>query len=64
MSKLIKHSRGFFGLGLFVVVLWVFVVVGYARQVKQDGTQIASLRPLTSESCSSGDSSGSSSGEP
>jgi|GEM_PF-3423564 len=64
MSTLIKHSRGLLGLGVFVVVLWAFVVVSYARQVKQDGANAGLLRPLTGESCSSGTSSGSSGGEP
>ena len=62
MSNLIKHSRGLLGLGVFVVVLWAFVVVSYARQVKQDGANAGLLRPLTTQSCSS--SGNSSSGEP
>jgi len=45
-------------------VLWAFVVVSYARQVKQDGANAGLLRPLTTQSCSSGTSSGSSGGEP
>ena len=65
MSNLIKHSRGLLGLGVFVVVLWAFVVVSYARQVKQDGANAGLLRPLqTSQSCSSSGNSSSGGGEP
>ena len=58
MSRLIKNSRGYLGLGIFLVGLWAIVVVSYARQVKQSDSQAGVLRPLAQESCSS--SSGSS----
>ncbi len=65
MSRLIKNSRGYLGLGIFLVGLWAIVVVSYARQVKQSDSQTGVLRPLAQESCSSSSSGSSgSSGNP
>ncbi len=49
MSRLIKNSRGYLGLGIFLVGLLAIVVVSYARQVKQSDSQMGVLRPLAQE---------------